>query len=796
MKPYHQTRTHQSLGVILSLTLVLQMVTPIIFGQNTFAAQVNSSSASSNTAAAVDLNAAADLSQLLAASTSEPPEISSPLSISKEQSTYSAAGSMVVTYTVRNNLKPMVHPDISSATTITAQVAALTSIDFDSDPNTIYSVLITDELTNAQTSLNTADPLADSSGDFLALNLGNIPPLGTATAVMTLTTPASSGDFAVLDTGAVAYGQHQGRAISANAPQIALAPDGFDQYLVCTIDANCGDRYIIQKAVELGGDPAALFAFVQGLNFELYEGSLRGARGTLWSAAGNATDQASLLVALLRASGIPAAYRQGTLNTTNAQTVLSGMFPNNPALGGFVPAGTPTADPLNDPALIAQAQEHAWVEAYLPGSGWTAFDPTFATANAGDTFTAPVGGRIAELDDNLRHKVTLQLKAERYGAFPVGGSNIYETFPLEATFSTVELIGEPVVFAHLVESNALGGLAFSSFEHTYIPYFIVGDKEIVIEGEPMLDLLSNFPFGQDFLTAEWLILTTTDPSGNTTTYERELFDDIGYDVRTIGGVVDQLERGETARISSISSWTTLFAPSEIPAEAVDDLVQPVLENTLSANALQEQVAAIDGLPYTPEELALIQETVVQSGLAARAIQKMHLLKFTHVSDVSHDWLAESTQVAAYPASPRIFTVGWERNDIEATDMVTFDLGRNELRTIPYPGQTDLGSQLFLLTQGYTDMSIEAELVREIAVKPLTSVGEVFKTAGENNIPFTRINSRNLDFFESMPISGLLQLCENIWKTAQIGFVRRHFVSDWSHLSSLNHPDPCRQRLGE
>ena len=62
------------------------------------------------------------------------------------------------------------------------------------------------------------------------------------------------------------------------------------------------------------------------LGYESYHGSLRGARGTLWSEAGNATDQASLLIALLRASGIPASYRQGTLDNTSAQRLILSMF--------------------------------------------------------------------------------------------------------------------------------------------------------------------------------------------------------------------------------------------------------------------------------------------------------------------------------------------------------------------------------------------------------------------------------------------------------------------------------------
>lgn len=51
------------------------------------------------------------------------------------------------------------------------------------------------------------------------------------------------------------------------------------------------------------------------MGYEAYAGSLRGARDVLWSQAGNSVDQASLLVALLRTSGVPTRYLHGTLDT-------------------------------------------------------------------------------------------------------------------------------------------------------------------------------------------------------------------------------------------------------------------------------------------------------------------------------------------------------------------------------------------------------------------------------------------------------------------------------------------------
>jgi transglutaminase-like putative cysteine protease len=113
-----------------------------------------------------------------------------------------------------------------------------------------------------------------------------------------------------------------------------------------TPDANTTDPFILAQAAALGHDPERIFVYVrEQMGYEAYRGSLRGARGTLWSKAGNALDQASLLLALLRASGIPARCAQGTLPGSLAQQLLLSMFPASFQRVGFLPAGTPVSDP-------------------------------------------------------------------------------------------------------------------------------------------------------------------------------------------------------------------------------------------------------------------------------------------------------------------------------------------------------------------------------------------------------------------------------------------------------------------
>jgi hypothetical protein len=259
-----------------------------------------------------------------------PSSLANSISVSRMQSAYSRAdaigSTLVITFTVTNNQSPVNVPDIPDGATITDTVEAISAIDFDNDPNAIHNVLLADSLLPANATFISASPLPDRNGDFLAWNLGDLPPLGSVTATLRVQIPAGVPDFVELDTGATAWGMLQGRAVSTSIAPASLAPDVLSEWLIWTVDADYYDEYMVQKAAELGNDWQQMFAYVRSLGYESYKGSLRGTRGALWSEAGNSMDQASLLVAMLRGSGIPARYRHGTLNTERAQELILSMY--------------------------------------------------------------------------------------------------------------------------------------------------------------------------------------------------------------------------------------------------------------------------------------------------------------------------------------------------------------------------------------------------------------------------------------------------------------------------------------
>ncbi|HEY53182.1 MAG TPA: transglutaminase family protein [Caldilineae bacterium] len=76
-----------------------------------------------------------------------------------------------------------------------------------------------------------------------------------------------------------------------------------------------------------------------------YNGASWGAQAALGEMGADCTEYASLLIALSRAAGIPARYLEGLYHNGGQEEALA-------------------------------RREHAWVEVYLPGAGWTLLDPT------------------------------------------------------------------------------------------------------------------------------------------------------------------------------------------------------------------------------------------------------------------------------------------------------------------------------------------------------------------------------------------------------------------------------------
>jgi transglutaminase-like putative cysteine protease len=144
-------------------------------------------------------------------------------------------------------------------------------------------------------------------------------------------------------------------------------------------------------AEKLGYSPARIFEYVRNeIRFELYLGSLKGALGTLKAKSGNATDHASLLVALLRASNVPSRYVSGLPTFTDDARLLRWLgVKDYTAAHAALQSGGIGSELQQGGGSSTLRFNHVWVEACIPygryrggridntGHRWIPLDPSF-----------------------------------------------------------------------------------------------------------------------------------------------------------------------------------------------------------------------------------------------------------------------------------------------------------------------------------------------------------------------------------------------------------------------------------
>jgi len=275
------------------------------------------------------------------------------------------------------------------------------------------NILLDTQLASGMTFV-AGSPQPDQGGQLLQWSLGDLAALGSVTVQVTIQLPANFqpplNTLVALDGGAHVFASIDGVAGRAQAGVASLRTDTVPaDSLVSTPDADLSDPFIQAQAAQLGNDQTRIVNFmINEIGYESYTGSLRGARGTLWSKSGNSLDRATLLIALLRVSGIPCRYARGTLDDPTAKQLIGSMFPPQYQVVGFVPPGTAIADPANDPKLLGETRDHFWVQ--VTGFGFSFGDVD--TAIKGHPSLTTATQTFNEIPDELRHKVTVQVNAE------------------------------------------------------------------------------------------------------------------------------------------------------------------------------------------------------------------------------------------------------------------------------------------------------------------------------------------------------------------------------------------------
>lgn len=726
---------HSFVSLVVSLGLLLQTFAPLALipvaamGQSAAPAQVV-------TERGEEIGKAASIA-------TEPAALTHPLTIARAQSRYQSGGAVTISYHIHNTLPPTHQPDVNLTTPFTDTVELLAQFPIEQDMNSLRDLALTTELAAGVTYLDSSFPPAQSGGT-LTWDLADLLPGDTAVLTLTVQPPASAPDFRNLDNGAAATAVLWNSPVAASARPAQLAPDSVPAAtLHATVDADLYDGDMLAATAVFLQDPLAIFDYAQGLAYEPYAGSLRGTRGTLWGAAGSSLDQSSFLIAALRAAGIPARYRHGALSVNDAQTLLASMFVARPGVAGYLPAGVATADPLNDPELLALAQDHWWVEAYLPGQGWTDLDPSFADAAVGQSFATPGShDRSAEIPDELRHKLTLELVVEQYNSFPIGGVNLSTFVPLTGTIPIAQLAAKSLILGHVVETNNPGGLVFSTVEHTYAPYFGVNGDEFVLMGDSFQDLLTNFPLASTFTTAEWITISIHDIEGNSETFTREVKDLIGQGTRLLGGAIPALAvDAETPFITFGDSFVINVLPHHLRQFHLPERQQARLYYDLL-----DAASLVDALPrsgaVSPEERALAAQAFLRLEQTRTLLFALSGLEFARLADPVSDAMQESLGVKLYYDLPRLIVM--QGTGLEENARRTMDLRNTTARAVAVPGQAATAVATAQWVKAVAESRFEGEALRDVTGATPITTWRIFNEAQAQGIEFAYITPDKFD----------------------------------------------------
>jgi len=198
--------------------------------------------------------------------------------------------------------------------------------------------------------------------------------------------PANSASQLSRDTGLPLF--ETGAQIASSSASMdglllesAVTPGG--EHLASTLDAQITPA-IETLAEQLDNEPVAIYQWVRNnIEFIPSYGSIQGAEYTLENRRGNAFDTASLLIALLRASDIPARYAMGTVEMPANQVMNWVGGVNAPAAAGNLlgQGGIPNSALTRGGRVDSFRLEHVWVEA------WVDFHPSRgADHRQGDTW--------------------------------------------------------------------------------------------------------------------------------------------------------------------------------------------------------------------------------------------------------------------------------------------------------------------------------------------------------------------------------------------------------------------------
>ena len=503
------------------------------------------------------------------------------------------------------------------------------------------------------------------------------------------------------------------------------------------------DPFVTAEAAALNQDPNQIYAFVRDqVKFEAYPGSLRGARGTLWAMAGNTLDKASLLVALLQASGYTTQYEHTTLNSTQtgSQALVNlnrSMFPQATILLGCIPTSALTDDPGRNSYATSWSNDYYWVE-YGPGN--IALDPNIPGGQPGQTVQAP-DSSFATVPQTLQQQVTVSIIAETYSqASGLFGFGPAQNTVLTQTFYTWQLVGNILSAGNIVQSTVTGGFDLSATTFTYTPYLLIGSEgadvsqDTIVTGTAYQEFFTNFPLSSIVLTGLFVQVQANNAfQQQQQTYIHTMFDRIGPAVRQ-GNSSAQITLPTTLApaVTDFDIATLNILPTRVNVSAAFQAQQTRI-NTAYQN-YENIKPALQALPTNGTPLTAAQQVVAQQ---AANLSKYLLITVNELVTMAYDGAAD--QLAAeldtvyytriYPSAPRI-TVANSSTDAAGDALYSLDVLKNDMFVIDGLYQNTMTPYYEEVARGMIESTMEANILSSVTGVAASDIGTVMGALGD------------------------------------------------------------------
>ena len=504
----------------------------------------------------------------------------------------------------------------------------------------------------------------------------------------------------------------------------------------------------------LGGRPTALNNWV-GTHIEYvpYLGQMQNSLSVLMSGRGNAFDQATLLIALLRSVGIPARYVSADVAVTREDVRdWLGVKDEEVALGLLSAGLLPLFTQLGPGNRVVVG--HVWVEAYLEtssGKAWYSMDPARKRRSyqPGITLSRPPYDRMAYLRalkpvppaeaylDAMRAELQRRFPGRGFNEVPYAGSLLSPTPPTTATLYQVVKLNfraseVPANLQHRVRMSlseysgqttyltvdlVLPEIVLQSIALSYNPA-TASDQKVVqafggLEHTPaaVVNLLPEFRMAGQVIatgktplpmtTAMDLRVTHLPPAQGTTQYVSRNLHTAG---ETAAVVLGANQIGEELLAKRISGFLSRL-PAAAAAEATRGLLDIAAMRYLQRLGIETQRLA-DYL-----QVRFFQAAGVENAITFASLEPQNLFD-----------------------RPFVVTPGRLRIHANPTSLPLLDLNRSD--------QSDPG--LHIAWQLHNDASsvLEHEVWEELVMIPSASTIKILQTAVRDNVPIRTVNRAN------------------------------------------------------